>query len=243
MIKSCPCYVIISAIVLLIVLLLIYLFCCCRKCKNVLSERQQNIVLISGFTARGDLKGLKCALNSALNSGMKINEINEILIQMYAYAGFPRSLRAINTFIEVVDERKKDGKNDEAGEAAKILPANTDKNEYGNKVREKLFGMSNNKAGYAIFAPSIDDFLKEHLFADIFSRGILSYQDRELATVSALAALNNVEPMLMSHMKGAMNTGLKEDEIENALCLIQRNVLKTCCRKNFKLLKTITSSK
>ena len=82
MIKSCPCYVIISAIVLLIVLLLIYLFCCCRKCKNVLSERQQNIVLISGFTARGDLKGLKCALNSALNSGMKINEINEILIQM-----------------------------------------------------------------------------------------------------------------------------------------------------------------
>ena len=43
---------------------------------------------------------------------MTINEINEVLIHAYAYCGFPRSLRAIQTFMQVVDERKANGIND-----------------------------------------------------------------------------------------------------------------------------------
>lgn len=32
-----------------------------------------------------------------------INEIKEVLVQMYAYCGFPRSLNGINTFMTVVN--------------------------------------------------------------------------------------------------------------------------------------------
>jgi len=35
----------------------------------------------------------------------------------------------------------------------------------------------------------LDAFLKEHLFADILSRDILNYQQRELATILALSAI------------------------------------------------------
>ena len=34
-----------------------------------------------------------------------ISEIKEIIVQMYAYAGFPRCLNSLNAFIEVMDER------------------------------------------------------------------------------------------------------------------------------------------
>lgn len=44
--------------------------------------------MISAFTAQGDLENLKVALNKGLDSGLTINQIKEVLVQMYAYAGF-----------------------------------------------------------------------------------------------------------------------------------------------------------
>ena len=74
-----------------------------------LSARQQNIITIAAFTANGDLEQLKIALNEGLDAALSVNEIKEILVQMYAYAGFPCSLNAINTFMVVMDERQAKG--------------------------------------------------------------------------------------------------------------------------------------
>jgi len=49
--------------------------------------------------------------------------------------------------------------------------------------------------------------LKEHLFADIFSRGVLTYQERELVTVSALFSLGGVDSQLQGHLSVAMYNG------------------------------------
>ena len=69
-----------------------------------LNAKQQNIVTIAVFTANGDLQKLKAALNEGLDAGLTVNEIKEVLVQLYAYSGFPRSLNAINTFISVLEE-------------------------------------------------------------------------------------------------------------------------------------------
>lgn len=53
----------------------------------------------------------------------------------------------------------------------------------------------------------MERFLKEHLFADIFERDVLTYDERELATVSILAAIGGVEPMARSHMGICLNLG------------------------------------
>ena len=58
------------------------------------------------------------------------------------------------------------GIEDEIGEEGKILPQETDKNKYGEDVRAELVG-SRETGAYAKFVPVIDDYLKEHLFADI----------------------------------------------------------------------------
>jgi alkylhydroperoxidase/carboxymuconolactone decarboxylase family protein YurZ len=66
---------------------------------QALSPKQQSIVTISSFTANGDLEKLNTSLNEGLDAGLTVNEIKEILVQLYAYTGFPRSLNGINTFM------------------------------------------------------------------------------------------------------------------------------------------------
>lgn len=70
-----------------------------------LTAKQQSIVPIAAFTANGDMERLKTVLNEGLDAGLTVNEIKEILVQMYAYAGFPRSLNGIHAFITVLESK------------------------------------------------------------------------------------------------------------------------------------------
>src|ERR687893_402453 len=70
---------------------------------HALSAKQRSIIPIAAFTATGDQERLRTALTEGLEAGLTVNEIKEILIQMYAYAGFPRSLSGIQTFMAVID--------------------------------------------------------------------------------------------------------------------------------------------
>lgn len=58
------------------------------------------------------------------------------------------------------------------------------------------------------FAPAIDEYLKTHLFGDIFARGNLDWQSCEIATVGALGAMPGVESQLQAHIRISMNVGL-----------------------------------
>ena len=206
---------------------------------TLLTPRQESIASIAALTAAGNQEKLKTALNRGLDAGLTVNDEKEILLQMYAYTGFPKSLSAINTLTDVLSERQKRGLSDTIGEEPHTLPAGTDRYAYGKSVVEKLFGPEKGVAGYAVTVPATDTFLKEHLFADIFSRNVLSTQDRELATVSALAALGNVRPMLKAHMTGAMNTGLTADQIGSVLTVVQ-NELGTPGEKARSVLESLT---
>ena len=76
---------------------------------QTLSAKQQGIIPIAALTANGDMEKLKSALNEGLDTGLTVNEIKEILVQMYAYAGFPRSLNGIHAFMDVMGERQAKG--------------------------------------------------------------------------------------------------------------------------------------
>jgi quercetin dioxygenase-like cupin family protein len=56
---------------------------------DALSAKQQGIIPIAAFTANGDLESLKAAIRAGLDAGLSVNEIKEIQIHLYAYAGFP----------------------------------------------------------------------------------------------------------------------------------------------------------
>jgi len=194
-----------------------------------LSSSQQSLIKISALTATGDIAPLKIQLNTGLDEGLTINEIKEALTQLYAYCGFPRSLNAINTFKTVLEERKAHGKKDIAGKEIVVENKVTDKYEQGRKVLEGLTKTPQLKPapGFGEFAPRVDYFLKEHLFADIFASDVLSYQQRELVTISALASLPGVESQLQSHLSMGKNTGITDYQLADLADIIEKTVNRT----------------
>lgn len=193
---------------------------------HALSAKQRSIIPIAAFTATGDQVKLRTALTEGLEASLTVNEIKEILVQMYAYAGFPRSLSGIQTFMAVMDERQAKGIKDQVGKDATPIPASMNRNEYGAKVRATLAGQEviPPPSGYQLFTPVIDMFLKEHLFADIFARDILDHQSRELATISALASMTGTRSQLQFHLGAAMNVGLTEAQMRDFISVLAARV-------------------
>ena len=212
---------------------------------EVLTAREQAIVAVASYTGKGDLEHLKSALTQALEAGMTINEIKEVLIHAYAYCGFPRSLRAIQTFMQVVDERKADGINDPVGREASAIKDNRSRYERGRDVLAEISGTPADtpKVGYAVFAPTIERFLKEHLFADLFGRDLLTWRERELATVSILAGVGGVEPMAYGHMSICLHLGITVGQLSALLNIVETNLGKTYSESLRGVLNQLTEKK
>jgi len=193
---------------------------------KVLSKKQQNIIPIAAYAANGDLQQLKSALNEGLDAGLTITEIKEVIVHLYAYCGFPRSIRGLQTFMEVLDERKAKGITDEKGADASPVNDDLTKYERGKKNLEELIGRPLNgpQRGYAAFAPVIEIFLKEHLFADIFDRDVLTFAERELVTVSVLSSIGGVEPMLRSHLSICLNVGYTPEQLNEYVGIIKKRI-------------------
>lgn len=193
---------------------------------QALDERQQAIIPVAALTASGDIEKLKTALAEGLDAGLTVNEIKEILVQMYAYAGFPRSLNGLFAFMSVLEERKAKGITDETGKEASPLPADLNRDEYGARIRAMLSGLDEvpPPAEWQKFAPTVDVFLKEHLFADIFARDVLNHQERELATIAALANMTGTAGQLRYHLGAAMNTGLTEAQMQDFIAVMKAEV-------------------
>lgn len=191
-----------------------------------LSTKQQALIGIAAITAKGDLAKLKNELNVGLDAGLTINQIKEVIVHTYAYAGFPRSIRGLQTFMTVLDERKAKGINDILGADASPIKDGRSKYDRGKAILDTLLGTPQNgpKTGYSAFAPTIEIFLKEHLFADIFERDILTYTERELVTISVLSSIEGVEPMLKSHLRICLNLGLSANQLNQFVQIIDSTV-------------------
>lgn len=187
---------------------------------SILSEKQQALITLASFEAKGDLPSLKAAINQALEGALTANEAKEAFSHLYAYTGFPRSLNALGTLQQVIEERKAKGQTVNEGKDASPLPSDYNALKQGTATQTKLTGRPFNYT----FAPATDYYLKAHLFGDIFARDVLSHSERELVTVSALASIKGVEPQLKSHVNGARNMGVTDAQLEALPTILRQRV-------------------
>ena len=182
-----------------------------------LSQKEKHIAEVSSYAAAGDIDGLKVALSKGLDVGVKVNEFKEVLVQLYAYCGFPRSLNAISAFMEVLNAR---GGKDELGPLQSALPSGKSI-DFGTENQTKLVGMKV-KGSLFDFAPAIDEYLKAHLFGDIFSRDNLDWKTREIATIAMLASMKGVDSQLNSHIAIGKHNGLSDAQVGEILKIASR---------------------
>jgi alkylhydroperoxidase/carboxymuconolactone decarboxylase family protein YurZ len=185
-----------------------------QAASDVLTTRQQSIAPIAAFAASGDMGKLNSALNQGLDAGLTVSDAKEILVQLYAYAGFPRSLNALGELMKVLDARRHQGIQDADGAPpSHVSPKGEALLAAGTANQTKLAGAPV-KGPLFEFAPAIDEYLKTHLFGDIFERDNLDWKSRELATVGMLSALSGAESQLQSHIRISMNVGLSAGQLE-----------------------------
>lgn len=195
-----------------------------RAASQTLAATEQAIPVIAAFAASSDMPGLHVALEQGLNAGLTVGEAKEILVQLYAYAGFPRSLNALSALLDVVKQRKQRGIEDLPGlEPSRAVPTGRELVVAGRANQTTLAG-GPVQGPVMDFAPVINQFLQAHLFGDIFERDNLDWRSRELATVGALAATPGVEAQLHTHMQASLRVGLSPSQLRQLVETLENRV-------------------
>ncbi|HQQ70862.1 MAG TPA: carboxymuconolactone decarboxylase family protein [Alicycliphilus sp.] len=191
---------------------------------EILNTRQQAIVPIAALAAAGDIAKLNAALDQGLDAGMTVSDAREILVQLYAYAGFPRSLNALGELMKVLETRKRRGIQDAPGSApSRPIPKGEALLAAGTANQTKLSG-GPVEGPLFDFAPTANEYLRTHLFGDIFERDNLDWPSRELATVGMLSALPGAESQLQAHMRISMNVGITAGQLRQLTQVLAESV-------------------
>ncbi|ANC35355.1 carboxymuconolactone decarboxylase family protein [Acinetobacter baumannii] len=114
--------------------------------------------------------------------------------------------------MKIVKQRKSQGIQDKEGKPNTPLPDNYQALEQGTKNREQLTGYPLEGELFE-FSPDIAEYLKSHLFGDIFSRDAVSWQDREIATISMLSVMTGTDGQLKSHIQMCLNLGISSEKL------------------------------
>ena len=164
-----------------------------------LTVKENAIVDIGAWTARGEQDKLGAAFKAGFDAGLTLNEAKELVGQLYAYCGFPRALNAAGTLMKVWEKRVPPAWTEgrvasmprgSLGERALPVGTANQTKLCGGPVKGALFD----------FHPQLDEYLKTHLFGDIFARDVLDWRTREIVTIAALAARPETAPQMKAHI-------------------------------------------
>ena len=139
-----------------------------QPASEILSAKQRAIPLIASLLVASDMPKLNAALNQGLDAGMTVSEAKEILVQLYAYAGFPKSLNALGELMQVVETRKQRGIQDAPGRGPSRPIATGNELVAAGKANQTKISGGPVQGPLFDFAPVINQFLQAHLFGDIY---------------------------------------------------------------------------
>lgn len=99
------------------------------------------------------------------------------------------------------------------------MPANPERFARGIEVLETLgaTGVVEMAERLQETSPQLADFMVSFAFGDVYARPQLAYAQRQLVTMSVLAAIGGAEPQLELHIDLALKSGLTPLEIVEAL--------------------------
>lgn len=182
---------------------------------SILTTKECAIVDIGSAVARGDQTALADALNRGFKEGITLAEAKEYIGQLYAYCGFPRALNAAATLMKAAAEKKPaEGRAPNPPPAGKAI-------DFGTANQTKLCGAPV-KGPLFDFHPQLDEYLKAHLFGDIFARDNVDWRTRELLTIAALAARPETEPQMKAHIAIGKNNGVTEAQAAAVVARVRR---------------------
>jgi alkylhydroperoxidase/carboxymuconolactone decarboxylase family protein YurZ len=188
--------------------------------KNIESEltldsRLQTLLAISSLVSLGNHDFLKSYIEYALSETLNFEEIQEVILQCYLFAGFPS---AIEGFIVLKSVQEKEFI---ALEKKGIENIDTWRNQ-GEELCKKIYANNYDKMikNVKSLNPDLADWMIIEGYGKTLSRKGLKPVTRELCAITSLAVLK-WERQLYSHCRGAMNCGANIDDINSALLIAE----------------------
>lgn len=169
-----------------------------------LTLKQCEMITCITLATMQTLPQLKAHAGAALNVGVTPEELREVMYLTAPFIGFPKMLNAVGVVNEVFQERgislplKKQG-----------AVTESNRHETGKKIQNKLYpgGIASAMEGLpGDMGKDVEQFLTDYFFGEIYSRGALDLQMRELLGYCVLATLE-ADSQLHSHYHGNINVG------------------------------------
>ena len=186
----------------------------------------------AAWAAKGDLEHLETAVPQALDHGVTINELKDAFAQLYAYAGFPRSLNALGVLEIILKECTKGQCTMYEGKIVQwswgkpfVRPAVWD--DAGEALRTGTAMQTRDEGGTPwdyTFCPQADYYMKSHLFGDIYASNQLTPAERELVTVAALSAMDGVTPQFEGHKECAVFMGNTPEQVAELCRWLEKHI-------------------
>lgn len=185
-----------------------------------LSRRDRSLIVVSTLAAQARDEELELHTAVALRNGLSRTEIEEVVVTVAAYAGFPAAMAANRHVdaalreaegVEQLDERrppvaKSDAERDR--DAADVFAGVAGAERPGDPA-----------ADIAALAKRLGDvgvLAYRWAFGEVWARTELSRRDRSLAVIAILTALGTVDELAV-HVPAGLRHGLSAAEVEAAI--------------------------
>ena len=179
-----------------------------------LTLKQREMITCITLATMQTLPQLKAHAGAALNVGVTPEELREAMYLTAPFIGFPRMLNAVATVNEVFTERGISLPLEKQGKATEET-----RHETGKAIQDKLYpgGIASVMEGVpGNMGKDVEQLLTDYFFGDIYSRGALDLQTRELLGYCVLTTLE-AESQLHSHYHGNINAGNSPETLTAAV--------------------------
>jgi len=178
---------------------------------NAIDDATRFLVQIAAAIAGADESTVRVVMESALDH-VDPSRVDEVILQSYLFAGFPRTLNAARTW------RAISGTAAPPGDPDAELRNSSDWVERGEQTCSVVYGESYEmlRANIRALHPALDSWMITDGYGKVLSRPGLDLRTRELCIVAACAS-SAQQRQLHSHLHGALNAGASVGEVEAAL--------------------------
>lgn len=172
-----------------------------------LATQVRHLVRIAGAIAGADEGTVRAVMVEAVKGSDPV-AVDEIILQSYLFAGFPRALNAARTWRSV------------SGTAAPEIDPETKAvdletwRQRGLRTCKTVYGESYERLRRNIRSlhPALDDWMIVDGYGKVLSRPGVDLRTRELCVVAACAVAGQ-QRQLHSHLRGALNAGATPGEV------------------------------
>jgi len=185
---------------------------------SALGDEDVELVRLAAVIAAGDEQTLRAQLTRAV-SHIRPDWVEEVILQSYLFAGFPRALNAAREWRRL-SARPAPGSDD--GERFERV---AEWQVEGERTCATVYGVYYARLRHNIRAlhPALDAWMIVEGYGKVLSRPQLDLRRRELCIVAACAAAGQ-DRQLHSHLHGALHAGATPADVSAVLDAIRERV-------------------